>query len=306
MKKIKLQAKLSDKKLQQTLGQFAEKKHYDQVIDEDCNCYDVYGRPVLFLRKNYIDGPVLYDAYKNLEKAATPTSNRTASSGGDRKNTINQLGQKTKSLQVYDKKTGKVVKDRSGIVGYYDRSGHYNFCRTTAFTIYQKEKFEKAMPLIETVDRGFKEIVPDRYKKQKGMVLATDPNYRIGDTAFSTITVNKDYRTAFHTDQGDYPEGFGNLVAYCKDIEPVFLVLPKFKVAVNLNTNDLLLVDVHQIHGNTKIIKKSPNGVRLSFVMYYRNNMFKCLSPKEELKRIQRIQRGLGQRIIAGEFSADF
>jgi len=301
MKKIKLETKVSEKRLNRMLGNFAEKEHYNQIIDYDCDCYDLNNKPVLFLRKNYIKEEILYDAYINLEKAAQQTGNRGASSGGERKNLITKEGKKTKWLQVYDKKTGEVVKDKSGIIGYFDRSGHYDYCRTTAFNINQKEKFEKAMPLINTVDKGFRDIVPERYKKQKSMVLATDPNYRIGETAFSTITVNKDYRTAFHTDQGDYPEGFGNLVAYCKDIEPVYLVLPKYKVAVNLETNDLLLVDVHQIHGNTEIIKKSSSGVRLSFVMYYRNNMYKCLNPTEELKRIQRRQRYIGQRFIAGE-----
>lgn len=283
------------------LGVFAEEKHYDKIINYDCDCYDLNNKPVLFLRKNYIKDKILHDAFLNLEKAAQSTSNRGSSSGGVRKHSITKEGKRTKTLQVFDKKTGEVVKDKSGIIGYFDRSGHYDYCRTTAFNINQKEKFEKSMPLINTVDQGFKDIVPERYKKQKAMVLATDPNYRIGDTAFSTITVNKDYRTAFHTDQGDYPKGFGNLVAYCKDIEPVYLVLPKFKVAVNLETNDLLLVDVHQIHGNTEIIKKKKDGVRLSFVMYYRNNMYKCLPPKKELKRIQMKQRHIGQRFIAGE-----
>ena len=132
------------------------------------------------------------------------------------------------------------------------------------------------------------------------MVLGTDPNYRIGETAFSTITVNKDYRTTFHKDAGDYPEGFGNLVAYCKDIEPVYLVLPKFGIAVNVGTNDLLLVDVHQVHGNTEIKKKSENAVRLSFVMYYRNNMYKCLKPSEELKLLQKKERIIGKKYIDG------
>ena len=42
------------------------------------------------------------------------------------------------------------------------------------------------------------------------MAKATHPNFRIEDTAFTTITINKDYRTAVHTDAGDYAAGFGN------------------------------------------------------------------------------------------------
>jgi len=188
----------------------------------------------------------------------------------------------------------------SGIIGYFDRSSRYDFCRTTAFNKKYLNKFEAAVPLVEFVDKSFKEIVPKRHAKQLSMVKATDPNYRIGETAFSTITVNKDYRTAYHTDDGDFRPGFGNLIAYCKDIEPVYLVLPKYGVAINVDTEDLLLVDVHEVHGNTEIIKKTKNAIRLSFVMYYRENMWKCLPPGEELKRVKKNQRIISQKYIEG------
>lgn len=300
MKIIKANYKLTEEKANNLMGEYASENHFDTLIDEDANCYDYYGKPVFFLRKNYIEKETLEVAYQNMKKAATPTTNRGLSSGAVRGKFILNNGKESKTHVTVDKMTGEFVKPLSGITGYFDRGGRFDFCRKTSFNIKQKEKFEKAMPLINSVNKGFKEIVPDRYEKQKKMVLGTDPNYRIGETAFSTITVNKDYRTTFHKDAGDYPEGFGNLVAYCKDIEPVYLVLPKFGIAVNVGTNDLLLVDVHQVHGNTEIKKKSENAVRLSFVMYYRNNMYKCLKPSEELKLLQKKERIIGKKYIDG------
>jgi hypothetical protein len=297
---LKANYELTEKSADALIGTMADETHYDRIIDEDCDCYTANGKPLFFLRKNYIEEKTLLEAVDNMESAAKPTSNRGSSSGGERKRNVTKDGKKTKTLQVYDKETGKVVQDKSGIVGYFDRSGHYDFCRTTAFNKEHLDKFQKAMPLINAVNQGFKELVPSRWKKQYGMVLGTDPNYRIGKTAFSTITVNKDYRTAFHKDAGDYAEGFGNLVAYCKDIEPVYLVLPRFRVAINLENYDLLLVDVHEVHGNTEIIKKSDKAKRISFVMYYRQNMIKCLSPEKELQRIKDNQRIIGQKYIEG------
>ena len=64
--------------------------------------------------------------------------------------------------------------------------------------------------------------------------------------------------------------------------------------------SDLLLVDVHEVHGNTEIIKKTKNAIRLSFVMYYRENMWKCLPPGEELKRVKKNQRIISQKYIEG------
>ena len=37
------------------------------------------------------------------------------------------------------------------------------------------------------------------------------PHYKIKNTCFSTITINRNFRTALHKDAGDFSEGFGNL-----------------------------------------------------------------------------------------------
>lgn len=273
---------------------FVNESHYNQIVDYDCDCHTPNGQPLFFFRKNYIDYDVLKNAYKSMETAATATNNRGAASGGITKDAILKSGQRSKVHYQYDEETGEKKKDLSGIAGYFDRSAHFDFCRTTAFTKKNLDKFQIAMPLIKKVNQGFEELVPDRYKKQLAMAKGTNRNYVIKDTAFTTITVNKDFRTAIHTDDGDYKYGFGNLVAYCKDIEPVYFVMPRYKIAIDLRTCDLLLADVHQYHGNSPIIKKSKDAVRLSFVMYYREKMIKCKSPSEELKRIQ-----LAQRIIS-------
>jgi hypothetical protein len=298
LKKLTAKYHLTYEETKKLEGKFIDSSHYDHVVDYDCDVYTESGQPLLFFRKNYIPEKILYDAYKNMEKAAAPSSNRGAASGGERKKRLLKDGTISKVSETFVPGTYKKLEVNSGIAGYFDRSAHYDFCRTTAFNKNNLEKFEKATPLIEFVDKAFEELVPGRYKKQKGMAKATHPNFRIKDTAFTTITINKDYRTAVHTDAGDYAEGFGNLVAYCKDIEPALFVLPRFRIAVDLRTNDLLLADVHQYHGNTEIIKKTKDAVRLSFVMYYRENMWKCGSPSEELKRHQ-----LNQRRVAQEFA---
>ena len=293
MKKITAEYKLDEYEINNLLGKFAEKKHFDQIIDYDCQVHTQAGKPVLYFIKDYIKPEILKTAYESMLKAAQPTNNRVAASGGKRVTRLLDDGTLSRSTQ-----SDTTVE--SGIAGYFDRNAHYDFCRTTSFTKNNLEKFEAALPLFKAVDCGFENFVPDAYKKQKEMALATHPNYIIKDTAFTTITINKNYRTAYHYDAGDYPQGFGNLVAYCRDIEPMYLVLPKYGVAVHLSTNDLLLVDVHELHGNTTFIPNGPDPVRLSFVMYYREKMYKCLKPSEELKRIQTNKRRTAQKYIGG------
>jgi hypothetical protein len=52
------------------------------------------------------------------------------------------------------------------------------------------------------------------------------------------------------------------------------------------------LVDVHQWHGNTPLIKEDKNATRLSLVMYYRENMIKCGTMEEEIKRAKTRKHG--------------
>ena len=301
MKKLIADYKLSEYELKQYVNTFAKKEHYDHIIDYDCEVYNKIGKPVLVFIKDYIKSEVITEAYHSMKKAATATDNRGSASGGERKFSKDKDGNLTKIQRTFVPGTDELLTVYSGVAGYFDRSAHLDFCRTTAFNQKNLKKFNKAIPLIRAVDKGFKEFVPEKHKKQKRMVKATDPNYRIADTAFTTITINKNYRTTYHYDGRDYKQGFGNLVAYCRDIEPMSLILPRYGIGVHLDTNDLLLVDVHELHGNTEFIPNGPNPVRLSFVMYYRENMWKCLPPEEELKRIQMNQRIVAQKYLKGE-----
>lgn len=128
----------------------------------------------------------------------------------------------------------------------------------------------------------------------KEYAKATNKNYIISDTSFTTVTINKDFQTAVHKDVGDLKQGFGNLSCYktngCKG---GYFVLPQWRIAFDLDNCDLLLVDVHQWHGNTPITKESEEDERISFVMYHRENTIKCLSPSKELERVKRANNKL-------------
>ena len=300
MKKIILDFKKTARQIKKLRDTFAKKQDYDHIINYDCMAYNKLNKPVLFFKKYYIEASVLETAFYSMKNAAKPTDNRGSASGGERRFAKDKNGKTTKITRTYIPGTDELLKVESGIAGYFDRAAHLDFCRTTAYNQKHLKNFNSAIPLIRQVDKGFKEFVPERYKKQKEMIMATDPNYRIADTAFTTITINKNYRTAYHYDDGDFKKGFGNLVAYCRDIEPMYLVLPRYGVGVHLNTNDLLLVDVHELHGNTEYLPNGNNPIRLSFVMYYRENMWKCLPPKDELKRIQLRQRIIAQKYLMG------
>jgi phage N-6-adenine-methyltransferase len=158
----------------------------------------------------------------------------------------------------------------SDLMGYYDEP----VCRVTEYTAKDMKYWHRVLPYVQAVDAVFKRLMPDRHKAQMRMVKETPSQYRILDTAFSTITANLDFRTTVHKDKGDLKEGFGVMAAMGK-CSGGYLCFPKFGIAVDMRFRDLLLADVHEYHGNTPIIGLGKHH-RISTVFYYRTNMRYC------------------------------
>ncbi len=179
----------------------------------------------------------------------------------------------------------------SGIAGFYDRYPRIPYGRATNFTESNMDKFAKAYPYMRRLNALFAELVPQRYAKQKKVAESIDKRFVVAeDTAFSTITVNKNYRTTAHRDGANYTPGFSNLSTVTKgDIgwEGGLFVLPEYRVAINLRPGDALLVDnAGIIHGNTEMIPPSGLDIedmeRISMVSYMRDGMQSLRSKEYE------------------------
>jgi hypothetical protein len=170
----------------------------------------------------------------------------------------------------------------SGLAGFFDRYPRIPYGRATSYTEHNRETYEKCYPFMRKLSKCFSELLPQRYGVQKSCADKIDPRFRVAgeDTPFTTITVNKNFRTAAHRDAGDLHEGFSNLtvVAKEKDWEGGYLVLPEFRVAINIRPGDLLLINNHAgIHGNTELLppegKTLEDMERISLVCYFREKM---------------------------------
>lgn len=274
---IKLEKRMSDKVVESLASTFLNENSYDILVEQDCDGFDVYGEPVFKFRKNILNHNKLVDAVSGLEDAINFTDQRAFAAGG--------------KTDVHPNGFSKTKEVLSSIVGFDDATGVNKFCRKTAFTKNFFEKYKKALPLIEEVDHWFSFLLPRRHKKQKMIADATDRNYVIQNTSFSTVTCNKNFQTAVHTDRGDFKPGFGNLIVYRrKEFKGCYFCLPQFKIAIDLKNCDLLLVDVHHWHGNTSIVPVDNDYERFSFIMYYREKMIKCDSPSIELLKRKQIE----------------
>jgi hypothetical protein len=177
----------------------------------------------------------------------------------------------------------------SGVAGWYDRYPRIPFGRATSYTRDNFDKFKLSFPFLQSLDRGFKELLPWRWSNQKSAVDKIDGRFVVPETVFTTITVNKSFRTAAHRDAGDLDDGLSNLlVVGSGDYTGGYLVFPEYRIAVNVRPGDLLLVNNHEImHGNTEIVLTRPDAERISLVCYFREAMLELGSFEYEQTREQ-------------------
>lgn len=168
----------------------------------------------------------------------------------------------------------------SGVIGYLDSMNHKRPCRLSAFSRDHFQEYSKGLPFIEEINKCYKQCMPYIHSKQY-IKAQESKEFAIKDTAFSTVTVNYNFRTALHKDTGD--TGMACISVVSHDITGGLLLFPEYKVGVELKTGDILVADVHEWHCNSPIIG---TGHRLSFVCYLRENMHKCRTVNERLNGV--------------------
>ena len=297
---------MSDDKIAKKEGNYFKSKDYNHIVNYDCDVYGIVdGKQKLLakFRKNVIPKYLTELALKNLKEPAKAYHDNRGSAAG--KLDFKKVPQYVKRDKVekisafrvhgyYSNTTGKFVNislgnsAQSNIIGYYDKADrNINAekipCRLTSFNAKEPEKFKEVVPFLSKCDNIFKNLVPDSHKKQYDVAHETD--FVIADTAFSTITINYNWRTALHKDAGDFKEGFGNLIV-CEegDYKGGYTGFPQYGVCFDVRNGDFLAMDVHEWHSNTEIKKKSKDYTRLSIVCYLRKNMVKCKGIKPKIK----------------------
>jgi hypothetical protein len=181
----------------------------------------------------------------------------------------------------------------SGIAGWFDRYPRIPYGRATSYTAREPEKFAMAFPFLQTLAKGFKELLPWRYNNQMEAAKKIDQGFLVPGTPFTTITVNKSFRTAAHFDAGDLSTGLSNLLVLSNNgnYEGCYLVAPEYRVAVNVRPGDLLLINNHEVlHGNTPIKFLDEDAERISLVCYFREKMLELGSKAYEDCRYEYVE----------------
>ena len=306
---------LSDEEVKLLEGEFMNESDLHVIVKEDADVYalqDDGSQKLLFkFRRNVICDELCQIGFENFKKLAILSRGRGAAGGPideltdywSKRKLVKTKKWRTKYMNG-DKESKMVVGNpvMSHALGYYEASPNFKLpCRLTYTTGKNIDKFTNGLPYIEKINELYQDLVPECHKKQLERAREKS-DFQIKDTAFSTITVNRNFRTAIHQDAGDYSEGFGNLsVLEYGGYSGGYTGFPQYGVGVDLREGDFMCMDVHQYHANTPLyetdLDKAYNETlppvfknvgqvgnhevnkkyaRMSFVCYLREKIIKC------------------------------
>lgn len=263
------------------------------IINHDADVYDEDGKLLLKFRKDAIKNKEVIDAfYDNVIDHAKQRSITRKYATGTRKNVPRHPSQKvmTNIIGFFDGfvSTQRIVLNRS----HYKPTINVRECM---FNTEYPEKFLKAVPMIQQIDKLYEKLVPEKYKEQ--VKKAKQTTFKIPGTSFTTVTLNVNYQTSIHKDAGDDMDGFGNLsVIEHGEYTGGETCFPQYGIGVDVRTGDVLFMDVHQPHANMPIQKKTDDAVRLSIVCYLRTKIWE--NSKDKTKQQQQNHLNKTRKIL--------
>jgi hypothetical protein len=310
---------MTDEEVAAREGTYFDEKAAHTIIDHDADVYAVVpatGKRILLAkyRRAVFPEAVTDLAWSAFHRAAGASRNRGAAAGPIDLKSKYWLQRKPVKVDKWSSQymqDGKVSTMRvnnnvlSSVLGYFEQTPFMGLpCRLTSYTQQFYKKYLAGIPYLQAISSQFKRLFPGPYARQLAAAKATG-GYQIADTAFSSLTINRNFRTALHKDAGDYSQGFGNLTVVERgSYHGGYTLFPQYGVGFDVRTGDFLGMDVHQWHCNTAMYETAEDKkanktlaplfkesaaivsgtnvpyTRISFVCYLREKLDAC-DPKE-------------------------
>lgn len=285
MMELRLRTRAHPDTVARQIGRHVADSDYRVLLTGPTRVLKPDGRPLVVylpgqLRQVLHQHPDVYGILHGLR--GITTDNRGMASGSRRMLPRGQKRSRTRQVP-------------SAIVGAADPMGQQRYCRLTAWTGRHLPEYERLHVLLKEMAAAFAQHVPDRHAVQMRYVERTHQDWVVPGTPFTTITVNNTYSTGVHQDAGDLVAGFSCLAVLRRGTYTgARLVFPEWMVAADLADGDLVLMDAHDWHGNTRL--ECAHGLaemaaadcdtcqaeRISVVAYYRERVASCGSADQE------------------------
>ncbi|ATW62692.1 putative SNF2 DNA repair protein [Synechococcus phage S-CBWM1] len=176
----------------------------------------------------------------------------------------------------YISKQIRANKCYSNILGAMDRSARVPYCRLTMSTQKDPVSFQSFKSVYQAACVALRLTIPQRWEAlYRRFSEVAEPTYNLFGTCFTTLTMNWNFRTAFHRDANNCEGGIAVLTAMTQgEYDGHYLVFPQIRLAFDLRDGDFLAGDNQNLlHANTAMIPKTPDAERVSFVFYSRERM---------------------------------
>ena len=291
---MKVAKKKTDEEMKRLENTFINPSDIDTILRDDATVYTEDGKLLLLFRKKKLTGgQEFYDVISDYMKKH-PSTNRGTASGSTTKNTRENPKIQTTITGYFDRWSPKqkFLFKKKGIATPLE-------VRETAFLADHPDEFAKMVPFIEQIDRLYKKYLPEYYEKQ--YKKAKETHFKIGDTSFTSTTINLNFTTTIHKDKGDDDEGYGNLCTIQRgNYTGAETCFPQYGIGVDVREGDILLMDVHQWHANLPI-KLEKGAERMSVVCYLRKKLWERTRNKSRafMKRHNKTVRNLKAKTVS-------
>jgi hypothetical protein len=276
---------LSDAEVEALRGLPPKVGDYDELIDEEAIVIEPTDGVLARLVTNCFDKRLIVDTAELFRSVHGDLSNRgNVIHKGSMMNRERKSDGSLSLTKAVPPSVLQYLRDRNSrlslsgpyadVLGYLDKTPRTPFCRETAWSLERRDIFKISRPLVEEVERVNREELRDYWLRQREFMKHVSQKFKYPDSMFSTVTVNLNLACAYHTDDGDYRGGIGNLVVLeLGNDRSGILVLPRERVAFIVRPTDCLLMNVHHMHGNLPL---TVGGTRLTVVLYARERINKC------------------------------
>lgn len=282
-------SKVSDDRVEALVGKKGRREDFDAVLSGgDATVYKPSGERLLTVVRGGLSGEsrdLVYPFLHGLSKVTT--QNRGNYSGEKRFRKVRRDGTLSN--------TTVISPVRSAVVGFIDRYPRMPFCNCLSVVKRDPEGWASCQPMLRDASTVFATHCPARHAAQMEVARRTHPAYVIGGTPFTTITVNNTFAGGYHRDAGDFEQGFGVMAVLRRgEYRGCELILPAYRLAVDLRDRDVILFDVHEVHGNAPfegaVGREIEDHERISVVFYFRKRMTECLPPEQERERAKKLR----------------
>lgn len=178
----------------------------------------------------------------------------------------------------------------SRIFAYKPREKIRNdMCTSTSLAVQMPQEHKIICDFANDLTNYYKKYCPEVFNEHltvaKEKVL---PEWKIGDTPFTSGIINQNNALHYHFDSGNFKEVYSNMVAFKSNTKGGHLSIPEYDIGLEISNNSIVLFDGQKIcHGVTPIKLMSKAAYRYTIVYYTLQQMWKCEPIDEELARIR-------------------